>query len=167
VDKKCPRNWKENQVPRKSSASLEVHALGLAPVAKTRRLTAPAHISDAERAVWVELVNDQPAEAFRTTHVPLIEMYCRHVVASRTLADEILNFDRAWLADDEGLKRYDKLLTMHERESRAASALATRLRITRQAVDHPTTVGRQLANEVKAKKPWQLGAPVTEDVDND
>jgi hypothetical protein len=34
------------------------------------------------------------------------------------LADELLNFDRAWIADDDGLKRYDKLLAMHERESR-------------------------------------------------
>ncbi|WP_262054926.1 hypothetical protein [Burkholderia thailandensis] len=74
------------------------------------------------------------------------------------LADEVLNFDRAWLADDDGLKRYDRLLAMSERESRAASSLATRLRITRQAVEHPTTVGRTLANQKKAKKPWELPA---------
>ena len=82
-------------------------------------------------------------------------MYCRHVVLSRVLADEILNFDRAWLADDDGLKRYDRLLAMHERESRAASSAATRLRITRQAIDQQT-VARSIINAPKAKKPWEI-----------
>lgn len=112
-------------------------------------------MSDAEQAVWVDVVNDQPASAFSPTHGPLLEMYCRHVVLSRVLADEILNFDRAWLADDDGLKRYDRLLAMHERESRAASSAATRLRITRQAIDQQT-VARSIINAPKAKKPWEI-----------
>lgn len=115
----------------------------------------PVHISDPEREVWLQVINDQPANAFTPTHIPLLEAYCRHVVQGRILADEISNFDRAWIADDDGLKRYDKLLTMHEREGRAASSLATRLRITRQAI-HELTVGRQLANDKKSKKPWEV-----------
>ena len=122
----------------------------------TSRLVAPMHISDAERGVWIEVVNDQPADAFSPTHGPLLELYCRHIVQARVLADELANFDRAWMADDEGLKRYDRLLGMAERESRAASSLATRLRITRQAVEHPLTVGRGLKNQSKARKPWEL-----------
>jgi len=86
----------------------------------------------------------------------LLEMYCRHVVNNRVMADEILNFDRAWISDDDGLKRYDTLLRIAERESRAASSLATRLRITRQAVDHPTTAGRAINNNLEVKKPWQM-----------
>lgn len=106
--------------------------------------------------VWLEVVNDQPASAFSATHAPLLEMYCRHVVQSRIIADEILSFDRAWLADDDGLKRYDRLLAMQEREGRAASSLATRLRITRQAVEHPRTTRRALDNSPKSRKPWEL-----------
>ena len=72
------------------------------------------------------------------------------------MSDELMNFDRAWLADDDGLRRYDTLLKLSERESRAASSLATRLRITRQAVDH-NTVARSLVNDKsKARKPWEL-----------
>ena len=137
---------------RKSAASLAVAA----PIRVSDRLLAPAHISDAERAVWLEVVNDQPAEAFTATHAPLLEIYCRHIVQSRIIADELANFDRAWMADDDGLKRYDRLLAMAEREGRAASSLATRLRITRQAVEHPTTVGRGLAKQGKTRKPWEL-----------
>ncbi|ARK98303.1 hypothetical protein BOC43_29255 [Burkholderia pseudomallei] len=141
---------------RKSAASIVTATP--APVAAEQRLAAPLHLSDGERAVWMEVVNDQPASAFTATHAPLLEMYCRHVTNARVLAEEILNFERAWLADDDGLKRYDRLLAMSERESRAASSLATRLRITRQAVEHPTTVGRSLTNQKKARKPWELPA---------
>jgi hypothetical protein len=138
---------------KQSIASTEV--LAFAPIGTAQRLEAPAYISDAERAVWVELVNDQPASAFTPTHGPLLEQYCRHVVQSRVLADEILNFDRAWLAGDDGLRRYDRLLAMAEREGRAASSLATRLRITRQAIDQQT-VARALVNKPKSRKPWEL-----------
>lgn len=138
---------------RQSTAATEV--IAFAPVGAAQRLEAPAHISDAERAVWAELVNDQPASAFTPTHGPLIEQYCRHVVQARVLADEILNFDRAWLADDAGLRRYDRLLAMAEREGRAASSLATRLRITRQAIDQQT-VARALVNKPRSRKPWEL-----------
>lgn len=140
---------------RKSAASLAVQAQ-VAPISADSRLMAPLHMSDAERGVWIEVVNDQPASAFSPTHAPLLELYCRHIVQARILSDELANFDRAWMADDDGLKRYDMLLKMAERESRAASSLATRLRITRQAVEHPTTVGRSIGSQAKSRKPWEL-----------
>lgn len=140
---------------RKSAAEVAVLA-EVSPVSSEKRLSAPIHMSDAEREVWAQVVNDQPASAFTPTHSPLLEQYCRHIVQARILADEIINFDRAWLADDDGLKRYDRLLAMQEREGRAASSLATRLRITRQATDHPTTVGRANARQAKARKPWEI-----------
>lgn len=143
---------------RKSSASMEVMTLDR--VGLTSRLESPAHISEAERSIWVEVVNDQPADAFTATHGPLLELYCRHVVQARVIADELAVFDRAWMADDDGLKRYDRLLAMAEREGRAASSLATRLRITRQAL-HAVTAARQVANAPKTRKPWELPAPAS------
>lgn len=139
---------------RKSAASLAMAQI--APSESVGRLAAPIHLTDAEREIWLTTVNDQPASAFTPTHIPLLEQYCRHVTQARILAEEILNFDRAWLADDDGLKRYDRLLAMQEREGRAASSLATRLRITRQAVVDPKTGGRALKNQARARKPWEL-----------
>ena len=138
---------------KKSAA--EIATLVPQEIHKEERLMPPAHLPDPERYVWLEVVNDQPANAFTQVHSPLLENYCRHVVLGRVLSDEIANFDRGWLADDDGLKRYDKLLTMHEREGRAASSLATRLRITRQAIDQQT-VARSLTNQTKTKKPWEM-----------
>jgi len=143
---------------RKSAASLAAVALQ-APAVSSQRLAAPTHLSDAEQSVWAQVVNDQPASAFTDTYAPLLELYCRHVVHSRILADELANFDRAWLADEEGLKRYDRLLAMNEREGRAASSLATRLRITRQAIDQQT-VARSQINAPKGRKPWELAINV-------
>ena len=139
---------------RKSTASLQMGGLA-ASIGVAQRLNAPAHLSDAEIAVWVQVVNDQPASSFTPTHAPMLEQYCRHVVQSRVIADMIVNFDSAWANDDDGLKRYDKLLAMQEREGRAASSLATRLRITRQAVDQQT-VARSQINAPKGRKPWEL-----------
>ena len=138
---------------RISAVSREV--AGNAAIGVAQRLTAPLHLSDAERSIWIEVVNDQPASAFTPTHSPLLEMYCQHVVQARLIADELMNFDRAWLADEDGLKRYDRLLGMKEREGRAASSLATRLRITRQAIDQQT-VARTIKNQAKSPKPWEI-----------
>jgi len=142
-------------MPRVSAASLEVATLDR--VRNTERLAPAVHISDAERAVWLQIVNDQPADAFRATHAPLLELYCRHIVNARVIADELAQFERAWMHDDEGLKRFDRLLAMSEREGRAASSLATRLRITRQAIDH-ATVARRLVEMPRSAKPWELPA---------
>lgn len=139
---------------RKSAASLTVAGL-VAPVKTENRIKPPATLGDADRAVWLEVVNDQPANAFTPTHIPLLEMYCRHVIQARLIADELMNFERAWLASDDGLRRYDVLLKLQERESRAASSLATRLRITRQAVDQQT-IARGINNKVTARKPWEM-----------
>ena len=125
------------------------------PIGASKRLQAPLHLSDAEMAVWCEVVNDQPASSFTPTHSPMLEIYCRHIVQSRILAEELANFERPWLADDDGLKRYDRLLAMAEREGRAASSLATRLRITRQAIDQQT-VARTIKNSAKSRKPWEI-----------
>lgn len=144
----------EKKRGRKSSAALAI--VKIADIGIAKRLLPTATMSDAEMAVWAEVVNDQPAGAFTATHAPLLEMYCRHVVNNRIIADELLSFDRAWLADDDGLRRYDTLLKLSERESRAASSLATRLRITRQAVDHNTVARSLVNNKSQARKPWEL-----------
>jgi len=140
-------------MPRKSAASLEIATRP--SVSVSVRLAPPVHISEAERAVWLQLVNDQPADAFTPAHQPLLELYCRHVTNARVLADEVATFDRAWLADEDGLKRYDRLLAMSERETRAATAVARSLRITRQSLDH-ATVARKVVAMPRTNKPWEL-----------
>lgn len=140
---------------RKSAASVAV-AAQLGPVLAENRLRASPHLSDAEQIVWARLVNDNPASAFTETHRDMMDLYCQHVVTAQVLDDELKAFDREWLRDDDGLKRYDRLLAMREREVRSASSLATRLRITRQATADPKTVGRAHSAMGRSRKPWEV-----------
>jgi hypothetical protein len=147
---------------RKSAASLAVSPSG--GVSATKRLAAPVHLNTAEMLVWQQLVNDQPAAAFTQTHIPALELYCRHVVQSRVIAEQIQAFEPAWLSTDDGLSRYDALLKMQERESRAITAVARSLRVTRQSIDN-TVAARMIKNQPTARKPWET-APAG-DVDDD
>lgn len=140
---------------RKSAAAVAV-AAQVAPVVSTARLAPSAHLSDAEQIVWCRVVGDQPASAFTEVNRDMLDMYCQHAVSAQVLDDEIKAFDREWLRDNDGLKRYDTLLKMREREVRSASSLATRLRITRQAMADAKTVGRANANMGRSRKPWEL-----------
>ncbi len=138
---------------RKSLAATSAVSL---PALAESRLQPSLHLSDPEINVWIRLVNDNPASSFTETHRDMLEMYCRHIVQSRLLTTQIEDFQMEWLRSDEGLKRYDKLLAMREREVRSASSLATRLRITRQATADPKTVGRANNNMAREKKPWEI-----------
>lgn len=130
---------------RKSAASLEV--VPLAPVQSIPRAEAPAELTDEQAAEWMAIVNRLPAEWFpRETH-GLLADYCRHVVRSRRIAQMV---DQAESEEPLDLDQLDKLYRMAERESRAASSLATRLRITQQStVNHKTKKPTQL------KRPWE------------
>jgi hypothetical protein len=79
----------------------------------------------------------------------------QHVTALKLLSAEVDRFKAEWLDDSIGLTRYDKLLAMRERESRALSSLATRLRISPQSrldtkvAAHAAAPGRRSARRAR------------------
>ena len=79
------------------------------------------------------MVSRMPADWFtRETH-PMLELYCQHVCRSRLIAAELAEFDPESLGDDDGLSRYKSLTFIAEREGRALTMLATRMRMTQQS----------------------------------
>jgi hypothetical protein len=54
------------------------------------------------------------------------------------------------------LQRYDRLLGMAERESRAITACARSMRITHQAQIQPRGAGRATIKEVTGPRPWEF-----------
>lgn len=129
---------------RTSAAALEVAALG--KVETIQRPDAPYELTDEQAQEWWAVVNRLPADWFpRETH-GLLAQYCRHVIAARRVAQLVA----AEEAGEFDLDRYDQLLKMQEREGRALSSLATRLRITQQATVSPKT-----QKPVQSKKPWE------------
>ena len=135
---------------RKSAAAL---ALVTAPaptagaVELVERPGPPQRLNDAERELWIAVVNSLPADWFGAASLPVLEQYCVHVIEARRLTDLI-----AQAVDDEDLmiSDYERLLRMRERESRAVSGLATKLRITQQSTinwrGNPSREGK--------RKPW-------------
>ncbi|MGE3807156.1 MAG: hypothetical protein AB7K24_21035 [Gemmataceae bacterium] len=85
----------------------------------------------------------------------MLESFCRHVAYGRQIAAELNRVEDEWLADDDGLKRHKTLLEIHEKETRAQSSLATRLRLTNQALQEPKTASRAAKNFKSGPKPWQ------------
>jgi hypothetical protein len=88
--------------------------------------------------------------------VPLLEAYCRHVTYARTIAKVLDRVDPQCLLDDEGLSRHRKLYAMHERETNAASRLATRMRLTGQSLIDKRVAGRASDLFSSARKPWEV-----------
>ncbi len=136
---------------RVSAASMEVGAVK--SVEKVQRPDAPYDLTDEQTEEWWAVVNRLPADWFpRETH-GILSQYCRHVVTARRVAQLVRAAESA--TDEDGkpvldLSEYDQLLKMQEREGRALSSLATRLRITQQA-----TMSEKARKPSQAKRPWE------------
>ena len=133
---------------RKSAASLSVVSSG----ALIERPAAPDELADEMKVEWLAVVDRMPADWFtRETH-SILSQYCRHVVAANRVAQLVCQWEE--LGDISDLATYDQLLKMQEREGRAISALATRMRITQQA-KYSTRAADTASNKSKGGgKPW-------------
>lgn len=131
---------------RKSVASLTV--IGPARIETIERQRPPHELHDEEVEVWAAVVSVQPADWFDASNVPLLTQYCRHVIQAKRLAQLI---ERATSDPALSVGDYDKLLKMQDRESKAISSLATKMRISQQA----TTNHRGNKKPTAARKPWE------------
>lgn len=129
---------------RKSAASLSLVTTDA--IARDARAEPPDDLTDEQRVEWLSVVNRLPADWFpRETHSVLAQ-YCRHVVAARRVAQLIDAAETS--GEDFDVQAYDRLLKMQEREGRAMSSLATRMRLTQQST-----------YEAKKKKPTASARP--------
>lgn len=126
-----------------------VAALSVAgPVGVTLRPDAPYDLTDEQADEWRAVVARLPADWFPRETWPLLSQYCRHVVAGRRVAQLLAKMETG--PDDFDVAAYDKLLSMQEREGRAMSSLATRMRLTQQ-----TTYDPKKKKPLEAKRPWE------------
>jgi hypothetical protein len=141
-------------MPRKSAASLAIAT----PVTVQRRLQPPTDLSDFQRAVWTATVNARPASWFGDEHLPILLQYVRHLEAANKLAKQIDAIDMAWImADEEGVKRYDRLLRLQVSESNVIAKLAGAMRMTQQSVHQAHK--RVPDKEAESKQaPWRKQA---------
>ncbi|WP_342622646.1 hypothetical protein [Pseudomonas alkylphenolica] len=132
---------------KKSVASMAVAS----PVGVDNRLAPPFQLTPAQKAEWVQIVNARPADWFGPEHASMLVQFCRHKVQSDLIAQQVEEFEPEWLLEDEGLKRFDKLGAMLERETRAMNALLRSMRLTQQSL---VRADKAVATQ-KGRKPWQ------------
>ncbi len=129
---------------RDSAASLAVSPIGV--LETIQRPDAPYDLTDEQSVEWWAIVNRMPADWFpRETH-GMLSQYCRHVVSARRVAQLI---EQAMSSKTFDIEEYNKLLIMQEREGRALSSLATRMRVSQQ-----TQYDKTKKKPLQGPKPW-------------
>jgi hypothetical protein len=99
-------------------------------ISAVNRPEPPAHLTDDQAAEWRAVVDRLPAEWFPSETHALLAQFCRHVTSARHIAGLI---EKLAQSDEFSLILFDRLLRMQEREGRAMSSLATRMRISQQS----------------------------------
>lgn len=129
---------------RKSTAELSVVQQEYDVVERPR---APSDLTPEQSQEWAAVVNRLPADWFPAETHAILAQYCRHVVAARKVAQLIETMESDPQMD---LDQYDKALKMQERESRAMTSLATKMRVTQQS-----TSTHRARKPSMVKRPWE------------
>jgi hypothetical protein len=119
------------------------------------RPEAPVDLTDDQAEEWMSVVERMPADWFpRETH-GMLAQYCRHIVAARRVAQIIDTLEEEVAKGGAeailtATKGFDRLYKMQEREGRAISSLATKMRLSQQS-----TYDKSKKKPVAARKPWE------------
>lgn len=133
---------------RQSFAELEiVQTMGENQLSVIKRPQAPRELTLAESIEWDRVVGSMPAEWFKPETHAMLAQYCKHVLSSRKVSEFIEVEENNPAAS---MKELDRLYRMRDREGRAASMLATRMRITQQ-----TYYDKQKRRNSGTEKPWE------------
>ena len=135
---------------RKSSAELSV-----ASISTIKRIPPPQHLSKEAATTWRAIMSLSSSEMIQPEAYPILVEYCRSIEQADLLAVEIGQCEPAWLKDDEGLKRFNTLLAMMERLTRAILSCAVKLRLTPSTRFHSETAARISSKASQEHKPWE------------
>jgi hypothetical protein len=136
---------------RTSGAALSV----VAGTAIDGRPSAPDDLTEFQRDVWDRTVGNEAADVFRTAALQqLLKEYCRHVESAHRVSSMIGLYEKPGEAVD--IDEYEKLLRMRDRETKALSDKATKLRLTNQSRYTPGAAATASKSAVTERKPWQM-----------
>ncbi len=130
-------------------------ALSVTPIVPVQRPGPPAELTEAQAQEWRATVARMPTDWFGPEVCPLLVQYVRHIANARAIARLIDAFTPARLADDDGLRQFARLTRLAERETRAISSLATKLRLTPQSRYTPHRAAT-VAKANTERRPWEF-----------
>jgi hypothetical protein len=133
-------------MPRTSAAELAVPRVHGEP----RRLKPPPHLSDDEKALFIEIVAACSPKHFTSSDLPLLISYVQSTLLARRAITTAFEDKDA--------------LTIWEKGTKMQATLATRLRLAPQSRVDPKTLGRNLPKPLR--NPWDERPPWLETKDN-
>jgi hypothetical protein len=104
----------------------------------------PTELTDAQAAVWRDVVGSLPGNWLTRSAYPVLIEFCRHVCRARLLEQQIAQFEIEWTGVEGGLERLDRMMAMAARETATMNACARALRLNPQQRTDPKTAGRQI-----------------------
>ena len=137
---------------RKSAAALSVVVANI-----DGRPRSPDDLTEEQRQVWDRTVGSESADFFRSAaSQQLLKEYCRHVITAGKLARMIDTLEKQDVMTSEDLSDYDGLLKLRDRETKALTEKATKLRLTNQSRYTPQAAATASKNATTELKPWQM-----------
>lgn len=122
-------------------------SLSVIPVTALQRLSVPTDLTDAEAGLWRKVVDSKPADWFGEDTAPLLKEYVRAAM----MCDRL---DEAMRAKSGDVSELKSLLQMRDLESKRATTLATKMRLTPQSRYTPQAAST--ANKkASGARPWQ------------
>ena len=103
---------------------------------------------------WRLVVASRGGDLIAPESFPVLVEYCRQVISANQVAAQLDAFDPEWAKDDEGLKRWDKLLAMQDRLAGKVAMIAGKLRLTPSSRVQAISAGRN-ADKGAKRKPWE------------
>lgn len=137
---------------RKSAASMAISVAS----PELEKLPQPtAYLSPEEDTEWRRIISSRAGDIIGVEAYSLLVEYCRAIVIGNKIAAQLDAFDVSWLADDDGLKRFDKLHQIAARNQGVMTTLATKLRISTTSTIRPENASTIMKKGEK-KKPWEF-----------
>lgn len=122
-------------------------ALTTRPAFAVTRIEAPPELTEDQVLTWHQIVASQHTDCFNAGNAALLIALVRHIHEERRLGEVIANFKTEWLEMEDGLRRYEMLTKVHDRQSKAIGTMARHLRLTNQAryrADKADTLSRRV-----------------------
>lgn len=137
---------------RKSASALAIAD----PVQELERIPEPpSYLTPYQEDIWRLVMASRGGDLIAPESFPVLVEYCRAVSGANQVAAQLDEFDPEWSKDDEGLKRWDKLLAMQDRLAAKVAMLAGKLRLTPSSRVQAISAGRH-ADKGAKRKPWEV-----------